>query len=97
MKISLAVDKYLEDLAAIKRYSGNTIKSYRADLRQFIDYCEKFSKFNIENISEKFIKSFLMTLNENQLDKISISRKLSAVRGLLESRNRSLETCIKSK
>ena len=82
MKISLVVDKYLEDLTAIKRYSGNTIKSYRADLRQFIDYCEKFSKFNIENISEKFIKSFLMTLNENQLDKISISRKLSAIRGL---------------
>ncbi|MGE5807186.1 MAG: tyrosine recombinase XerC [Ignavibacteria bacterium] len=84
MKISLVVDKYLEDLAAIKRYSGNTIKSYRADLRQFIEYCEKFSKFNIENLSEKFIKSFLMTLNENQLDKISISRKLSAVRGLFK-------------
>jgi site-specific recombinase XerD len=84
MKISFIADKYLEDLAAIKRYSGNTIKSYKADLQQFYNYCKKHSKLNIQNISEKFIRSFLMTLSEDEITKISISRKLSAIRGLFK-------------
>jgi len=84
MKISFIVDKYLEDLAAIKRYSANTIKSYKADLQQFDDYCEKHSKRILQNISEKFIRSFLMTLSEEEVAKISIARKLSAIRGLFK-------------
>jgi site-specific recombinase XerD len=84
MKISLAVDKYLEDLSAVKRYSPNTLKSYQADLQQFNEYCESHSKSDIEDLSEKFIKSFLMTLSEKEISKVSISRKLSAVRGLFK-------------
>ena len=38
----------------------------------------------ISNISEKFIKSFLMTLSENEISKKSISRKLASIRGLFK-------------
>lgn len=74
--------QYLDELENIKRYSKNTVKAYKKDLEQFIKFCEDNDKTNISSISEKFIKSYLVTLNENTLDKSSISRKLASIRGL---------------
>ena len=84
MDITSITEKYIEDLNNIKRYSYNTIKSYRTDLEEFGDYCIGHSKLNLENISEKFIKTFLMTLNEKGTGKKSISRKLASIRGLFK-------------
>ncbi len=82
MNIDQVVDEYLEELKNVKRYSLLTIKSYSEDLNDFIKYCEDNSKPEITGITEKFIKSFLMKLNEKWHDKKSISRKLSSLRGL---------------
>ena len=84
MKVSRVANEYLEDIKNIKRYSPNTVKSYTEDLDDFHEYCAKYSKSEISNISEKFVKSFLMFLNEKGLDKKSISRKLSTIRGLFK-------------
>jgi site-specific recombinase XerD len=84
MDIKSISEKYIEDLNNIKRYSFNTVKSYKTDLNEFIRYCSDNSKTEISNISEKFIKSFLMTLSENQISKKSISRKLASIRGLFK-------------
>lgn len=71
-------------LKNIKRYSGNTIKSYGEDLSSFTNFCRINSKADVGAISEKFIKSYLAELNELSLDKVSISRKLSSLRGLFK-------------
>ena len=84
MDIKSISESYIEDLSNIKRYSYNTIKSYKTDLDEFIKYCSENSKTEISSISEKFIKSFLMTLSENQISKKSISRKLASIRGLFK-------------
>jgi integrase/recombinase XerC len=84
MKIDRAVNEYLEDIKNIKRYSPNTVKSYTEDLNDFLKYCNEFSKTQLPEISEKFIKTFLMILSEKGLDKKSISRKLASVRGLFK-------------
>lgn len=84
MRIDQVIEQYLTELKSIKRYSPNTIKSYREDLLGFDYYCQSNMKENIELISNKFIKSFLMTLNEQGLDKRSIARKLASVRGLFK-------------
>ena len=84
MDIKSISENYIEDLSNIKRYSYNTIKSYKTDLDEFIKYCSENSKTEITSISEKFIKSFLMTLSENQISKKSISRKLASIRGLFK-------------
>jgi site-specific recombinase XerD len=75
MKINQVIDLYLSELKSVKRYSPNTIKSYREDLLGFLSFCQANQKNDIENITNKFIKHFLMHLNELGLDKVG-ARKL---------------------
>jgi site-specific recombinase XerD len=84
MKIDQAIEQYLNELKSIKRYSPNTIKAYREDLLGFLSFCQSIQKNEIESITNKFIKNFLMHLNELGLDKRSIARKLASVRGLFK-------------
>ncbi len=80
MEIREVSNKFLSDLQNLKRYSGNTVKSYRSDLEDFISYCTENNHSGIDNISTRFIKSYLAVLNDRELNKKSISRKLAAIR-----------------
>ncbi|BDQ01888.1 tyrosine-type recombinase/integrase [Ignavibacterium sp.] len=80
--ISQVIEQFLSQLSNIRRYSDNTIKAYRIDLSEFGIFCSDNSKFNIDEITEKFLKKYLVNLTERELDKTSISRKLSAIRSL---------------
>ncbi len=84
MEITRVADNYLEELRDIKRYSFNTLKSYSEDIKDFLSYCDNRSKRLVTEISERFIKAYLMDLSEKGLDKRSISRKLSSLRGLFK-------------
>lgn len=82
--ISQVIEQFLSQLSNIRRYSDNTIKAYRIDLSEFREFCISYSKENISEITEKFLKKFLVFLADKNLDKTSISRKLSAVRSLFK-------------
>jgi site-specific recombinase XerD len=82
MKIDQIVEGYIIYLRNIRRYSHNTIKSYKSDLTDFLKYCNDNGKIEISSVTERFIKSYLMQLSERKIEKISIVRKLSALRGL---------------
>ena len=82
MEIKAISSKFLSDLQNIKRYSDNTVKSYKTDLEDFTAYCTQNKRIKIDSVTEKFIKSYLADLSRRNLDKKSISRKLSAIRSL---------------
>jgi integrase/recombinase XerC len=84
MLIKEVYSEYIKEIRNIKRYSNNTVISYSEDLKSFLDYCIENSKTNIDNISEKLIKSYLMVLSESGLEKISVSRKLASIRGFFK-------------
>ena len=84
MKIDKIVVNFIDYLENIKRYSKNTVKSYRSDLTEFSQFCLKNNKSEIAIINDRVIKNFLMTLSEQKLEKTSITRKLSALRGLFK-------------
>lgn len=84
MLVEKILQEYLLNLKSVKRYSENTVKSYRTDLLDFNSYCLEFSKKNISDISEKFIKSYLMVLSESGIERKSISRKLSSIKGMFK-------------
>ena len=84
MLIKEVFTEYIKEIRNIKRYSNNTIISYSEDLKSFLDYCIEYSKTDIKKISEKLIKSYLMVLSESGLEKISLSRKLSSIRGFFK-------------
>jgi integrase/recombinase XerC len=82
MHIKNFCQSFLEFSGGVRRYSENTIKSYRTDLESFIIFCEENNRTDIEKITDKFIKAFLLSLNEDGISKRSISRKLASLRGL---------------
>ncbi len=84
MKIEKFVNSYLDHIESIKRYSPQTVKAYQNDLNQFIEFCNSQKKITIKDLTEKFIKKYLMLLSEIGLETRSISRKLASVRGLLK-------------
>jgi len=84
MLVEKVTEEYLQNLKSVKRYSPNTIKSYKADLDGFNSYCKEYNNKEISGISEKFIKSYLMVLSETGIERKSISRKISSIKGLLK-------------
>ena len=84
MEITKVINQYLEYLRGIKRYSGYTLKAYKEDLNSFSKFCADHSKPEINSLSEKIVKSYLMHLNDLGLEKKSISRKLASLRGLFK-------------
>jgi site-specific recombinase XerD len=84
MKIEKLIKSYLDYIESIKRYSPQTVKAYQNDLNQFIEFCNSLNKFIAKDLTEKFIKKYLMLLSEIGLETRSISRKLASVRGLLK-------------
>lgn len=75
------IDKYLEYLKVIKKYSELTIKSYYDDLIEYNEFLGD-SFINILDINYDTVKLYLKYLYEKKINKNSISRKLSSIRGL---------------
>jgi site-specific recombinase XerD len=84
MKIENLINSYLNNIRNIKRYSPQTVKAYRTDLNQFLEFYNANNTSGSTNLSERFIKRYLMHLSDSGIDKRSISRKLSSVRGLFK-------------
>jgi len=82
MKIEKLITLYIDYVKNVRRYSTQTVKAYRTDLVQFVEFCNSHSKHSTDRISERFLKSYLMELSESGLDKSSIARKLASIRGL---------------
>ncbi len=75
------IDKYLEYLKVVKKYSDLTIKSYYDDLIEYNEFLgDSFT--NILDINYDTVKLYLKYLYEKKINKNSISRKLSSIRGL---------------
>jgi integrase/recombinase XerC len=75
------MEMFLAYLKHEKRYSANTVISYRNDLEQFYEYIKK--AFDIENISEAshlYIRSWMAQMSEDNMGARSINRKISALR-----------------
>jgi integrase/recombinase XerC len=75
------IDKYLEYLKIIRKYSDKTIESYKNDLIEYNEFLG--NNFNhILTINKNIVNKYLKYLYERELNKNSICRKLSSVRGL---------------
>jgi site-specific recombinase XerD len=93
MNIDRASSEYIEELKSIKRYSANTVKAYSEDLKEFLEFCRLNSRTDTGNLTERFLKHYLMALSGRtiikgssriSIDKKTISRKLAAIRGLFK-------------
>lgn len=92
--ISDIINLFLAQIEFENRFSAHTLKAYKSDLEQFLRYCNDYEKSDLNKIDIKFVKRFLIAQSENNLEKSSISRKLSSIKGLFKFafNNEHLET-----
>lgn len=74
------IDKYIEYLRVIKNYSDKTILSYCDDLIEYNEFLGN-NFISILNIDYDLVTKYLKYLYERNINKNSISRKLSSIRG----------------
>ncbi|MBL7996679.1 site-specific tyrosine recombinase XerD [bacterium] len=75
------LEQFLDYLSIEENLAGNTIDSYRNDLRRYLSFVtseKEYSDFN--QITSKDISAFVQLLNSLGLSPKSISRNLSAIR-----------------
>ena len=75
------INKYLEYLKVVKKYSDKTIESYYDDLTLYNEFLGN-SFINILDIDYDTVKEYMKYLYSLNISKSSISRKLSSIRGL---------------
>lgn len=76
------VSKFLEHLEYEKNYAAHTITAYRTDLSAFQYFlAETYPDVNIEMCSYAMIRSWIVDLVEKDLNKRSINRKLTSLKG----------------
>ena len=75
------IDRYLEYINIEKRYSPNTIISYRKDLEDFAKFMlDTESIENLQKADKKMVRNFIIHLNNQKLSKRSINRKISTLK-----------------
>lgn len=81
------INEFLSYLKIEKNLSKNTIVSYENDLNQFHNYLISFyekNDYNINEIDQRVIRDYQRTLLLNNIKKISIGRKIAAIRSFFK-------------
>lgn len=79
-----AIGSFIQYICDERRYSPQTVKAYQTDLNEFYQFLQTSSEVNITNIHYADVRYYLAYLNEKQLAKTSIARKLSSLRSFFQ-------------
>lgn len=75
------IDKFLDYISVEKRYSQNTLASYKKDLEDLLLFIsETEGTEDLKKVDKKIIRNFIVSLSEKKIQKRSINRKLSSLR-----------------
>lgn len=74
------LDSFIDFLAAEKRFSEHTSVAYRKDLEQFLDFTGIDKEDDLEEVSSKVIRGWMVHLMEKGLTSQTVNRKLSSLR-----------------
>lgn len=75
------INKFLDYITVEKRYSQNTLVSYKKDLEDLLLFIsETEGTEDLKKVDKKIIRNFIVSLSEKKIQKRSINRKLSSLR-----------------
>lgn len=81
MFYTIMLERFLEYIAVERRYSPNTLISYRKDLEDFSAFLlQTEAHEDLVMVDKKIIRNFMVHLGEKKIAKRSINRKLSTLR-----------------
>ena len=79
------IKKYLRYLRVERRYSDHTIRAYRSDLEQYLEWCAQLQECEPDSVDPEeadrlSIRLWLGSLDEEGIARSSVTRKAAAVR-----------------
>ena len=75
------INSFIRYISNEKRYSTHTIRSYKSDLDQFVEYCrEQDSEFNPVASDHKIIRKWIIFLLQNGRTPRSVNRKITTLK-----------------
>lgn len=74
------VDSFLNFLQYEKRFSPHTVTSYKNDLSQFNTYLKSQYEEEPQGASYSMVRSWIVQLVEQELDPLSVNRKIASLR-----------------
>lgn len=75
---------FLRYLTNERRYSEQTIKAYQKDLNEFNEFINRSDPTDMEDLSYQDFRLYIAHLNERQLARTTIARKLSSLRSFFK-------------
>jgi len=81
---SFYIDKFLSYLTIEKNYSPHTLVNYKVDLKEFESFLTAQGGTDIKNIDYFLLRKFLGFLTEKNLNKRSLSRKISTLKSFFK-------------
>jgi integrase/recombinase XerC len=75
-----SVAAFLRALAVERGASAHTVRSYRTDLAQFQALLAREGITRPEDVDSRTVRAFLASLHGRKIDRVSIARKLAALR-----------------
>ncbi|MEO8820200.1 MAG: tyrosine-type recombinase/integrase [Ginsengibacter sp.] len=79
------IQEFLNYLTFQKRYSQNTIISYKNDLSVFFDFaCLEYNIVSINEITPTIVRTWLASLKENKASSKTINRKISSLKAFFK-------------
>ena len=77
----MLIDSFIDYLSFEKKYSKHTIMAYEKDLLAFKDFCEvEFDQTDIETIHYNQIRTWIVSLVNQNISNRSINRKVSSLK-----------------
>ena len=74
---------FLEYLQYEKKYSAHTVKAYGKDISDFSEFLQnEFEEEHLQNVHYSQVRSWIVSLSENDISNRSINRKISSLKGL---------------
>lgn len=84
LDLNTVAAEMLTELSGVNRASENTLQAYTRDVNEFIAFCKSREIISIDKVVERTIRQFVMALSASEVEKTTISRKLSSLRKLFD-------------
>jgi len=82
MQLSEAIARYLKQFSEVRLASEHTISNYKRDLTRFIEHSGDIA---IEDVSRDHVQGWMVAGYGQGLSPVTLARRLSALRGLLDA------------
>lgn len=77
------VEDFLKFLEVEKNYSSQTLRAYKVDLLQFLEFLNQ-SKQTLQDVSPFNLKIYILELKKKGLKASSLTRKISALKSFFK-------------